>query len=411
MPLTPDPPFPKSQGDNIRSKDWNDAINEVRRLDTAKLNLTGGAITGPLNISGALGIGTTTPSRPLTIESGAGTFLNVRSTAVGGPFEVLLGADSTGGIVSTMTNHDLQLRAGNNDPKLVIKANGNVGVGTQNPDAKLVVAGDLKVTGQLLVPKTGGSFASFMGTTFSNESEFANNNVKLSMGTSGFIIIGAPPFTYEFAIGHVFSGIIIGGGGPSFIKRFSINQDGNAFFGGSKGGYVIDYFINAVGDRLELGDVVVLNTKGAVRYCGAHGNIPIVEADLTQQAYDARVCGIVADFVSAADLPSVDPDPNATTKKAILNPLMKFAGAEGQQRTEVQNQQMGRMVTLGAFAHCKVDADIAPINVGDLLTTSPTRGHAQKALDPGKAVGAILGKALGKLRKGQGKIPVMVLLH
>src|SRR5215475_8587134 len=147
MPLTPDPPFPKSQGDNIRSKDWNDAINEVRRLDTAKLNLTGGAITGPLNISGALGIGTTTPSRPLTIESGAGTFLNVRSTAVGGPFEVLLGADSTGGIVSTMTNHDLQLRAGNNDPKLVIKANGNVGVGTQNPDAKLVVAGDLKVTG------------------------------------------------------------------------------------------------------------------------------------------------------------------------------------------------------------------------------------------------------------------------
>ena len=60
---------------------------------------------------------------------------------------------------------------------------------------------------------------------------------------------------------------------------------------------------------------------------------------------------------------------------------------------------------------CYVDADIAPIAVGDLLTTSPTRGHAQKVLQPDKALGAIIGKALGRLDAGQGKIPVMVLLH
>jgi hypothetical protein len=69
------------------------------------------------------------------------------------------------------------------------------------------------------------------------------------------------------------------------------------------------------------------------------------------------------------------------------------------------------MVTLGAYAYCKVDADIAPIRVGDLLTTSPTRGHAQKATEPEKAVGAIIGKALGSLKSGKGKIPVLVLLH
>jgi len=69
------------------------------------------------------------------------------------------------------------------------------------------------------------------------------------------------------------------------------------------------------------------------------------------------------------------------------------------------------MVTLGAFAHCKVDADIAPIKVGDLLTTSPTRGHAQKVLDPSQAFGAIVGKALGSLEKGKGKIPVLVMLQ
>jgi len=80
-------------------------------------------------------------------------------------------------------------------------------------------------------------------------------------------------------------------------------------------------------------------------------------------------------------------------------------------RTKVESGQIGWMVTLGAFAHCKVDADIAPIKAGDLLTTSPTRGHAQKVLDPSKALGAVLGKALGSLNRGQGKIPVLVLLH
>jgi hypothetical protein len=38
VPIIPDPPFPKTQGDNIRSKDWNDVVKEVQRLDTAKLN-------------------------------------------------------------------------------------------------------------------------------------------------------------------------------------------------------------------------------------------------------------------------------------------------------------------------------------------------------------------------------------
>src|SRR5215210_2028169 len=52
MPLTPDLPYPKKQGDNIRSKDWNDAVEEIKRLDTAKLTLaTGGALAGALSIN------------------------------------------------------------------------------------------------------------------------------------------------------------------------------------------------------------------------------------------------------------------------------------------------------------------------------------------------------------------------
>src|SRR5205814_1286420 len=38
-------------------------------------------------------------------------------------------------------------------------------------------------------------------------------------------------------------------------------------------------------------------------------------------------------------------------------------------------------VALLGKVYCKVDAGYAPVEVGDLLTTSPTRGHAMKATD------------------------------
>ena len=35
MPFEPDPPFPKSKGDSLRSADWNAMIREVERLSKA----------------------------------------------------------------------------------------------------------------------------------------------------------------------------------------------------------------------------------------------------------------------------------------------------------------------------------------------------------------------------------------
>ena len=52
----------------------------------------------------------------------------------------------------------------------------------------------------------------------------------------------------------------------------------------------------------------------------------------------------------------------------------------------------------------------SPIVVGDLLTTSPTPGHAMKATDPRRALGAIIGKALRPWRDGSGLIPILIAL-
>ena len=60
---------------------------------------------------------------------------------------------------------------------------------------------------------------------------------------------------------------------------------------------------------------------------------------------------------------------------------------------------------------CKVDAQFGAIEVGDLLTTSPTPGHAMKTSDPFQAFGAVIGKALRPLIEGQGLIPILIALQ
>lgn len=68
-------------------------------------------------------------------------------------------------------------------------------------------------------------------------------------------------------------------------------------------------------------------------------------------------------------------------------------------------------IALAGKVYCKVDAQYAPIGVGDLITTSATPGHGMKLSDPSGAIGAVLGKALRGLREGKGLIPILVALQ
>ena len=150
MAFTPDTPFPKTRGHVIKSKDWNDAITEVQRLDTAKVNKTGDSITGSLTIAGNLGVGTTGPQAKVHVSSA----------------EPQLRFDSTGNRTTVQVGKGGALQwdfgvgtgaAGNNDFwfgdfsgfRLVLqKGTGNVGVGTTNPGARLEVNGDIAISGK-----------------------------------------------------------------------------------------------------------------------------------------------------------------------------------------------------------------------------------------------------------------------
>ena len=67
-------------------------------------------------------------------------------------------------------------------------------------------------------------------------------------------------------------------------------------------------------------------------------------------------------------------------------------------------------VALVGKTACKVDAQYGTIEVGDLLTTSSTPGHAMKATDSDRAFGCVIGKAMQKHENGRGIVPILIAL-
>lgn len=85
-----------------------------------------------------VGIGTLTPTRPLTVKTdGIGIAQTSGSQTVQVGFYT---DDVSGAFVQTHTPHDLHFSTNNGSTQILLKLNGNLGIGTLNPDATLTVA-------------------------------------------------------------------------------------------------------------------------------------------------------------------------------------------------------------------------------------------------------------------------------
>ncbi|PWU00168.1 MAG: hypothetical protein C5B51_25855 [Terriglobia bacterium] len=156
-------------------------------------------------------------------------------------------------------------------------------------------------------------------------------------------------------------------------ERMRITADGNIRVTGDvilQGADCAEDFDVEDPESLEPGSVMVIGEDGCLRQ--------------SSEAYDTRVAGVLS-------------------------------GAGDYRPGIVLDQREPRLdrlpVALTGKAFCKVDAGFSPIGVGDLLTTSPTPGHAMKAGDPLRSHGSVIGKALRAFTTGRGLIPVLIALH
>ncbi len=124
-------------------------------------------------------------------------------------------------------------------------------------------------------------------------------------------------------------------------------------------------------DCVEPGNVVMIDAANPGQLCLAKGE------------YNTKVAGIVS---GAGDIPV----------GAILG--------------NMPGKEEAPPIALSGRVWTQCDATDAAIEAGDLLTTSNTPGHAMKAADADRRGGAVIGKAMSSLAKGQ-KGLVLVLVN
>jgi hypothetical protein len=316
------------------------------------------------------------------ISAGADLFVGGGITNFDGPSEVIDINSQAGrwriGVLnnSTSSANDFFLSTLDTpDGKLFVTTTGEVGMGTTSPSGKLEVVGSIRSSGSnprlFLTTETGTTTVNFDG----NQSDGSGASLRMSSLTGGTKVdIDASE----------------NNDGSGSIKLFNaagnvtIELDAND---GSTGASKI------VTDILEISGGADLSEQFAIRDESelAPGMLVSIDPELpgrlsiSREAYDHRVAGVV----SGAG--------------GIRTGMMM-----GQRGTTAHGEHS---VALSGRVYCQADATFGVITPGDLLTTSPTPGHAMRVTDPARAQGAIIGKAMTPLREGRGQVLILVSLQ
>ena len=227
---------------------------------------------------GHVGIGTSNPTYPLHLSIGKALRIEGGTSGTDAAGYFSFGGNGTFGIDAP----------GVVNGRFVVQNDGNVGIGTASPTSKLHVAGDVTVTGDVLLA------------------------------------------------------------GADCAEEFDLEA----------------------GDAADPGTVVVIDDSGALR--------------ASYRAYDKTVAGVISGAGNYRAALVLDKRPSSVPRIPVA---------------------------LVGKVWCKAEADLSPIQVGDLLTTSVTPGHAMRATDPIRAFGAVIGKALRPLTTGHALIPILVALQ
>jgi hypothetical protein len=384
----------------------NPSVNSMGTTDNEPLVIkTNGQERVRIDTAGNVGIGTANPNYPLHLPTGKALRVEGGKNAADSTDYFSFGGNGTFGIDAP----------GVVNGRFVVQNSGNVGVGTPSPASRLHVSGDMTVSGGLNVSGTYTWADRGAGQVTGSAAictDLQNAVLELSVSAPG-------------ALGPVLSLINTGGGtnaaaaidfytfdpgegsGPdhetsptSEIKALDDGNFGNHIvFLSNKPGVANNGLkelmrITSAGNVTVPGDILLTGADCAEQFDASDpdalqpGTVVVIDEGgalrESSHAYDKKVAGVIS---GAGDYSS-----------GIL--LDNRSGSE--RRVPV---------ALAGKTYCKVDAEYSPIEVGDLLTTSLTPGHAMKATQFDKAFGAIIGKALKPLPSGSGLIPILVALQ
>jgi hypothetical protein len=323
-----------------------------------------------LTNAGHVGIGTATPAARLDVASGSGDMFHLTGYE---PFMTLYDTNhgyargaiqQNGGGLNMFT--DSYLTGANPIAFTRLDNNGNFGIGAAAPTAKLEVA---SYSGDIFHLVGYEPFMTFYdsnhgyargaiqqvngGLNLFTDSYLvgANPLAYIRLDNSGNVGIGtATPQTKLDVVGTTRTGVLQITGGSDMAEPFETENE----------------------QALEPGTVVIIDSDHPGKLI------------MSEEAYDSKVAGIVS---------------GAGGVKAGLT-LHQEGVLEG-----------SALVAIAGRVYCKAEAIAAPIQPGDLLTTSGIAGHAMKAVDKERSHGAIIGKAMSSLKAGRGLVLVLVNLQ
>ncbi len=328
--------------------------------------------------TGNVGIGTDSPTHPLHVAASI-PILNVQDSDSTGAAQsgYVRFADSAGserGWVGFGSQGNTHISLMNNDAggntflgaggsfRLTVEANGNVGIGTTNPNFQLSLGSSLSHT-KIALFETSATNHYGMGVVSGQFSFHLNGS-------------GA---RYAFYDNANLANEIFTIKGTGNVGIGTSNPSAKLHVAGTTRTQVLEVTGADLAEKFPTSEKVAPGMVVAIDQ--AHPG----KLSLARAAYDRRVAGVVSganDFAAGAVLGNLPGHEDA--------PAIALSGR--------------------VYVWC--DAADAAIEPGDLLTTSDVPGHAMKASDATRAPGATIGKAMTALSHGErGLVLVLVSLQ